>query len=175
MKCPACTNAMTEVKLQDIAVDVCQDGCGGVWFDWFELKKVDEPHEAIGEDLMHVARGADVTLQAEGKRACPRCEGMPMLKHFASVKRDVQVDECPNCAGYFLDYGELNAIRDQFETENDRKEAAEAIFADMFDEGLDQLHAESEEKAERAQGLARMFRFLLPSYWLPGKQKWGAF
>ena len=166
---------MTEVKVQDINVDVCQGGCGGVWFDWFELKKVDEPHEALGEDLMHVERNPDVKLYEDGKRNCPRCEGMPMLKHFASVKREVEVDECPNCAGFFLDYGELNAIRDQFATEDERKDAADAVFADLFDEGLDDLAAESDEQKESALGVARMFRFLLPSYWLPGKQKWGAF
>ncbi len=175
MKCPACGNAMTEVKVQDINVDVCQGGCGGVWFDQFELKKVDEPHEALGEELMHVERDSEVKLHNEGKRYCPRCDGMPMLKHFASVKREVQVDECPNCAGYFLDHGELNGIRDLFQNEDERRQEAEALFADLYDEGLQDLAAESEEKMEGAHSMARMFRFLLPSYWLPGKQKWGPF
>ena len=166
---------MTEVTVQDIKVDVCEGGCAGVWFDWFELKKVDEPHEAAGEALMHVNRNPAVKLHEDGKRTCPRCDGVPMLRHFASVKREVQVDECPNCAGFFLDHGELNAIRDQFETEAERKAETEAVFADLFDEGLEVLAAESQAQLERAQGLARMFRFLLPSYWLPGKQKWGAF
>jgi Zn-finger nucleic acid-binding protein len=175
VKCPACGNAMTEVKVQDIKVDVCQGGCGGMWFDWFELKKVDEPHEALGEDLMRAERDGSVKVFEDGKRFCPRCDGMPMLKHFASVKREVNVDECPNCAGFFLDHGELNTIRDQFATEEERSEAAQAVFADLFDEGLDQLADESDETAARARAVARMFRFLLPSYWLPGKQKWGAY
>ena len=98
-----------------------------------------------------------------------------MLKHFASVKRRVEVDECPNCAGFFLDHGELNDIRDKFKTEKKRKQAAAAVFADLFDEGLDVMASDGEEKLERAQGVARMFRFLLPSYLLPRMQKWGAF
>jgi hypothetical protein len=166
---------MTEVGVQDIKVDVCQNGCGGVWFDWFELRKVDEPHEAAGEKLMHVQCNPQVQMHRDGKRNCPRCDGMPMLKHFASVKREVQVDECPNCAGFFLDHGELNEIRDLFETEEERKRETEAVFADLFDEGLVDLAAEDDERFDRVMGLARMFRFLLPSYWLPGKQKWGAF
>ncbi len=166
---------MTEVRVQDINVDVCQGGCGGVWFDQFELKKVDEPQEALGEELMHVERDPEVKLHNEGKRYCPRCEGMPMLKHFASVKRQVQVDECPNCAGYFLEHGELNGIRDLFQNDDERRQEAEALFADLFDEGLQDLAAENEQKLEGVQGVARMFRFLLPSYWLPGKQKWGPF
>jgi len=28
-------------------VDVCQNGCGGIWFDNFELEKVDEKHETL--------------------------------------------------------------------------------------------------------------------------------
>ena len=54
MKCPACSNEMTQVLVQDITLDVCEDGCGGIWFDWFELKRVDEPHEALGADVLHV-------------------------------------------------------------------------------------------------------------------------
>jgi len=34
---------------------------------------------------------------------------------------------------------------------------------------------ESEDNSKRAQGFARMFRFLLPSYYIPGKQGWGAY
>ncbi len=175
MKCPACGHAMTEMNVQDIKVDVCRGGCGGIWFDNLELKKVDEPHEALGEDLMHVERDPSVTVTANEKRTCPRCEGMPMMQHFASVRREVTVDECPNCGGYFLDYGELNQIRDQYETEEQRSKAAESLFADLFDDSIAAAAQQSEAKLERAKRLARMFRFLLPSHYIPGKQKWGAF
>ena len=97
------------------------------------------------------------------------------MKNVASVKREFQVDECPRCAGYFLDYGELNRIRDQYDTEEERAKAAQAMFSDMFDEGLAEIAADSEEKVEKARRLARMFRFLLPSYYIPGKQTWGAY
>ena len=175
MKCPACSNKMSEVQVQDVSVDVCKDGCGGIWFDWFELKKVDEPHESLGEDLIHVRRDSRVEVDLDAGRHCPRCEGQSLLRHFASVKREVTIDECPACAGFFLDYGELNQIRDQYASEEERSEAAEALFADLIDEGLADIAAESDERTEKARGLARMFRFLLPSYYIPGKQTWGAF
>ena len=175
MKCPACGHGMTEVNVQDVKVDVCQGGCGGIWFDGRELRKVDEPHESLGEDLMHVVRDASVTIVDNDKRTCPRCKDMPMMQHFASVRREVTVDECPNCAGYFLDYGELNQIRVQYETEEERSKAAESLFADLFDDSIAAAAMQSEAKLERAKRLARMFRFLLPSHYIPGKQKWGAF
>ena len=34
-----------------------------------------------------------------------------MMRHPFSVKREIEIDECPNCAGYWLDHGELDAIR----------------------------------------------------------------
>ncbi len=49
------------------------------------------------------------------------------------------------------------------------------MFNDLFDEGLDEIAAESEEKLEKAKRLAKMFRFLLPSYYIPGKQTWGGY
>ena len=52
MKCPACKNDLEEIIIDDIAVDACQNGCGGIWFDRFEHQKVDEPHESAGEKLL---------------------------------------------------------------------------------------------------------------------------
>jgi len=175
VKCPACGNTMKEVQVQDITVDVCEGGCGGIWFDWFELKKVDEPHEALGEELLNVTRDESLVVDQEAKRTCPRCEGQTMWRHFSSVNREVAVDECPQCGGFFLDYGELNQIRGQFTTEEERAEAAEKLFAEMYDGELADLHADSKDKVEKSRGLSRMFRFLLPSYYLKGKQTWGSY
>ena len=38
MNCPACGNVMTEVTAGDIRVDACKGGCGGLWFDEWELR-----------------------------------------------------------------------------------------------------------------------------------------
>ena len=49
-----------------------------------------------------------------------------MMRHFASVKREFEVDECAKCGGFFLDYGELNRLRNQYATDEERQQAAEA-------------------------------------------------
>jgi Zn-finger nucleic acid-binding protein len=49
MICPACGNVLQKLMIDDIQVDVCQGGCEGIWFDAYELKKFDEPHESQGE------------------------------------------------------------------------------------------------------------------------------
>ena len=103
-------------------VDVCDCGCGGVWFDAFELQKVDEPGEEAGERLLEFKRGPRVAIDTSRKRECPRCNGIKLHRHFFSAKRRVEVDQCPNCSGYWLDAGELAAIRAEKLEETGREE-----------------------------------------------------
>ncbi len=111
MKCPACSRDLTEVQVGSLKVDVCQGGCGGIWFDAFELQQVDEESEAAGEPLLEIQRDQRVVVDPARKRPCPRCEGIKLHRHFFSAKRRVEVDQCPNCGGYWLDAGELALIR----------------------------------------------------------------
>jgi len=102
---------LTEIRVGAVAVDICQGGCGGIWFDAFELKKVDEQHEAAGEPLVQIKRGPVRQADSSQKRACPRCDGVKLKRHLFNPKSTVEVDHCPNCAGYWLDAGELEKIR----------------------------------------------------------------
>jgi len=111
IKCPACFNELSEIQVGRFSVDVCQGGCGGIWFDAFELQGVDEPDEAAGVHLLEIERDASLTVDTSRKRECPRCDGVKLMRHFISPKREVEVDECPNCGGYWLDAGELARIR----------------------------------------------------------------
>jgi len=111
MKCPACFNQLTNVQVGNLVVDVCQGGCGGIWFDAFELQRVDEESETAGETLLHIQRDERVVVDTKRKRECPRCAAIKLHRHFFSAKRRVEVDQCPNCGGYWLDAGELAEIR----------------------------------------------------------------
>lgn len=99
------------MQVGSLVVDACQDGCGGIWFDAFELQRADEESEAAGEGLLQVRRDPRVIVDASRKRECPRCNGIKLQRHFFSAQRRVEVDECPNCGGYWLDAGELAQIR----------------------------------------------------------------
>ena len=37
MKCPVCARDLGAVIVKGVEIDVCQDGCGGIWLDRFEL------------------------------------------------------------------------------------------------------------------------------------------
>ena len=51
MDCPACGKSMIEESFGDVQVDVCKSGCKGIWFDWGELKELDESHEGVGKAI----------------------------------------------------------------------------------------------------------------------------
>jgi Zn-finger nucleic acid-binding protein len=123
MKCPACFNELSQVQVGSLVVDVCQGGCGGIWFDAFELERVDEEGEVAGEPLLKIRRDQDIVVDPARKRECPKCDGVKLHRHFFSAKRRVQVDQCPNCGGYWLDSGELAQIR----AEKDAAAAAEQM------------------------------------------------
>ena len=92
MKCPACFHPLTQVQVGSLQVDVCQGGCGGIWFDAFELQRVDEERESAGEPLLQIQRDERVLVDPSRKRECPRCPGIKLQRHFFSAKRRIEVD-----------------------------------------------------------------------------------
>src|SRR5215469_1619747 len=133
MKCPACFNQLTEVQVGSLVVDVCDGGCGGIWFDAFELQRVDEEDEAAGEPLLHIQRDTNVKVDAVRKRDCQRCPEMKLQRHFFSAKRRIEVDECPNCGGYWLDAGELGQMRAELaETATDAQKHPTGLSSDVL-------------------------------------------
>jgi len=122
INCPACGKKMTKIKMEEqgVVVDVCLDGCGGIYFDNQEFKKFDEEHEDI-TPLVNAYLGKSFKFpgNGDGIRYCPVC-GYSMVKNYASTKHEIQIDDCYGCGGKFLDYSELTKIRAQYADEQDR-------------------------------------------------------
>jgi Zn-finger nucleic acid-binding protein len=175
MKCPSCENDLTQMVAGDVTVDVCRGGCGGVWFDRFEMQKFDEPDEHAGEALIDIEKDESVRIDHSQRRTCPKCGDILMLRHFYSPKREIEIDECPKCGGFWLDAGELAALREQYKTEEERRRAADEYVDELFGDQLEKMKAQNEAELAKVQRIARMFRFICPSYYIPGKQTWGAF
>ncbi len=176
MKCPVCKNTLTPTYNDNVEVDVCQGGCGGIWFDRFEIKKMDEKHENVGTLLQSIEKDDSIEVDHSKRRKCPnpKCNVI-MMRHFFSVKKEVEVDECPTCAGFWLDLGELLNIRKQFDTEDERKSATSKCFNSLFDADLAKNIKDRKEKSAKAEKIARCLKYICPSYYIKGKQKGGAF
>ncbi len=177
MECTVCKNTTTPRTSGGITVDVCEGGCGGIWLDRYELMRVDESSESAGESLLEVERDENLDVDLSLRLDCPKCRDVVMMRHFFSAKRQVVVDECPNCGGRWLDPGELRTIRTEYASEKERERAASEYFSEVevFGPELSAAHAKTQEDLARAQRESRAFRFICPSYYIPGKQDWGAF
>jgi len=125
MNCPACANPLTTLHVDGVEVDACEGGCGGLWFDNFELKSFDEPHElSAAESLMSILTDPSVEVDYQAKRNCPKC-AVPMMRHYCTAQRRTQVDACPQCGGNWLDVGELTQVRSEFRDKAVRAAAKE--------------------------------------------------
>lgn len=159
IKCPACGKEMKKVFMpeQGVNLDVCVDGCGGIYFDNREFKKFDEMHEDI-EPLVQAFEGKTyVPVDSSQTRICPVC-GMKMVKNYASAKHEVEVDECYGCGGKFLDHSELEKIRAQYATEEER--AADVVKELYSKVGVELKTAELKHKKmmENPSFLTRMIK-----------------
>jgi len=132
MNCPACSSVLTERTTGSLTVDICEDGCGGIFFDRFEIQQVDEAPEGAGEALLQWSNlGTTKTPNTSKRYQCPRCD-MIMMRSLFKPDIKVTVDTCPKCAGLWLDKGELNAIRDATGSDADRKKAAQRFVYQAF-------------------------------------------
>jgi len=119
MNCPVCGMLMVEEDFGDVQIDVCKNGCKGIWFDWGELKQLDENNEGLGRALEEALKSPRVNDANRELLKCPKC-GIAMHAHKHSNAKEVNVDECYACGGFFLDSGELREMRDNYMSEEER-------------------------------------------------------
>jgi Zn-finger nucleic acid-binding protein len=172
MKCPVCGNPLTEVQTGSIKVQACKDGCGGLWVSHFQLDKIDKPDEYDGEILANLQKKTALSTDLSQQLHCPQClDHVPMMRHFFSVKREVLINECPECGGYWLNMGELLRIRQTWKTDAEREKAADDYFAALFGKEMAEDKAKDEVWETKADKVYDIFKYLCPSHYFMGK-KW---
>jgi Zn-finger nucleic acid-binding protein len=166
---------MKEVEINKVEIDICED-CGGVWFDNLEFEKFDEVQESAGDQLVNLLAGCRKKPVDLSQRVnCPRCPDTVLMRHFESALRKIAIDQCPSCGGIWLDAGELAEYRKLFPGEEDKKKVNEEFIAANIMPLLKKEAQKEEEKLKQAQRFANVFRFVCPSYYIPGKQEGAAF
>ena len=165
MFCPACQNKMSQITHRGVTLDICKNGCGGIWFDNFELGKFDEQSEDLGDVLSCLTPVPDVKIDLSKRQNCPVCAGVVMMRHYFSPNDKIIVDQCPACGGIWLDAGELVAIRSSFETEAQREKATEEYLTRVSKPLFEKLKEEEEKELIKYQRIANVFRLICPSYY----------
>ena len=111
INCPACGKEMVKIfdEEKGINIDICLNGCGGIFFDNRELEKFDETFENADEILNTIKEKEFAKVDESDVRICPICN-VPMVK-MGSGKGGAEIDVCSTCGAKFLDNGELEKVR----------------------------------------------------------------
>ena len=157
MMCPRCGQPMEERDFGGVHVDVCETGCRGLWLDWGELAELDDPGEGFGREFVSAVEAAPIPAR-EGRIRCTRCD-MPMHEHRNGSGSHVLVDECYGCRGFYLDPGELQAIRDEVAEQQTRSAKIEDL---LFNEPTWRAHRlELECDQERTRAAVKLRSLLM--------------
>jgi uncharacterized protein len=112
MKCPSCKNPLREKNAGEITLDLCHGGCGGIWFDAAELERisVSAPAATTLHTIWHIPRS---NVQLTEPRLCPRCPEQVLYRKWFSDLKQVEIDQCPECGGIWLDAGEFSRVYEE--------------------------------------------------------------
>ncbi len=160
--CPACHNEMTKIFMpeQGVNLDVCLDGCGGIYFDNREFKMFDEEHESIDNIINAIDGKTFVPVEETKVRICPVC-GAQMVKNYSSIQKEVQLDECYSCGGKFLDRGELTKFRQEYKTEAERSgDVIKAVYSTVGVE-MERLDISNAQAKKYRSPLKKLFDSLI--------------
>ena len=120
LDCPRCWVEMKKEEVDvlgpNVIIDVCPK-CLGVWFDNNELKKI------LGDRKLANYLTKHIGTQSESKLVCPRCGSLMDLEYA----EDVEIDVCLNCNGAWLDYGELEKLKEKSEVGYTGDKEAKAV------------------------------------------------
>lgn len=161
MKCPVCNKEMVQENF-GVNVDICENGCKGIWFDQGELWMLDEKDEGLGAALEAALRFPRDNAGKRGQIKCPKCSSS-MQTHRYKNAQEVNVDECYNCGGFFLDSGELTELRN-----NHMTDAQVSAYADKIINSIPeyaQAMKDLEAQRKRVESIQKFTKFMTIGYW----------
>lgn len=151
IKCPACGKDMEKIFIpsEGINIDICIDGCGGIFFDNREFDKFNEEHEDISVIEEKIKGKTFAPVNDNAVRMCPVC-GAQMVKNTTSAKSNIKIDDCYTCGGKFLDHEELFKIRAEYQNDQERQNAAMEYLYNKVGQELREIDEETvKRKANR--------------------------
>lgn len=159
--CPVCHKPMKEVMISGVELDYCAEGCNGVWFDAYELKKLDEMHEGAGPVLDELLQASRKNDARPDKLECPKCDSAKLRRRRYSAGVPLEIDECYVCGGIWLDGGELLELRKNYRSPEERERIVEAMLSadPAFIKRKQELKLEQEKLSQKSR--ASMFSFLM--------------
>jgi len=164
--CPRTRTPLKKVTLDGVDIDI-SEGCGGVWFDNYELQKFTEMEDSAGDQLVEILKPFYTdAINHQEALSCPKCDNIILMRNFYSSKMEVEIDTCPNCGGVWLDPGDLNRMRSLFSSNKEREEYAREFVDAFAQEQLGEKYQALKDRRERTNKILNVVRFITPSSYL---------
>ena len=120
MYCPRSNTPLEPLLVGGITVFTSAQG--GVFFDNSQIFKFSSPELKHGQVLLkYLSEYSESEYDVSLRINCPKCKKEVMMRRFFSPLKVVEIDECPSCAGIWLDSGELAKIHENHLTPKERK------------------------------------------------------
>ncbi|KPZ53811.1 MULTISPECIES: zf-TFIIB domain-containing protein [unclassified Pseudoalteromonas] len=120
MLCPRTNTSLEPLLIGGITVYTSAQG--GVFFDNSQIFKFSSPELKHGQVLLkYLGEYSESEYDVSQRINCPKCIKVVMMRRFFSPLKVVEIDECPGCAGIWLDSGELAKIHENHLTPKERK------------------------------------------------------
>lgn len=154
MKCPLCGNEMSEKDFGGVTIDYCDNGCKAIWFDNYEIKKLDEKTEGTGESLNDALSVEYKERDRNKKLDCPHCNVTLHEHRYRNGK--IKIDECYTCGGIFLEPGELKILREEFKDDA----TIESEVTEILKNNKEYVNVMANRDKDGKQRLINIFRFM---------------
>lgn len=121
------------VSVSGVEIDICPQS-GGIWFDRFELDKFDEAHEDISELMKMIPQNPKAPEITSNRRSPRHPEAIMQQQPYGpkGAQGVLTIDTCPVCAGIWIDYQELQKMRDLYPTAADKQKAIQSFVNQTF-------------------------------------------
>ncbi|MGO3443515.1 zf-TFIIB domain-containing protein [Pseudoalteromonas sp. KG3] len=120
MRCPRTNIELTKLVVGEI--EVFSSANGGVFFDNCQIFNFSDPSLKRAVVLAeHLATLPDTDVDLTARINCPKCPNIVMMRRFFTPLHVVEIDECPSCAGIWLDPSELHKIHENHLTVKEKQ------------------------------------------------------
>ncbi len=163
MLCPNENREMQPVKAeshygQTVVLDQCP-GCGGIWFDSFELYMAKQG-QADKIELLDVDSLQSSSAIQKSDLLCPRDQSK--LVHFSDpvFPKDLILARCPVCGGFWLNRGEFTKYQHYRQERQEANKPKEILIEDgKFERDVARVWQENQTK-DPTEMLGKLGSFL---------------
>lgn len=135
----------------------CQGGCAGLWFDRYEIKKINPNNFGSGFELLKISQIEGVRSFRNVDHICPKCEMTLLLRHFFDRKRGLEVDQCARCGGVWV---EMGIVLKGKNSDIEKEKLINDYFAFVYKEKILKMDLMVADIRIAAEQILQVFRFL---------------